>query len=363
MRNQIGVFVIPKFRLDSASGGAENICRLVVIGLSRKYDIIVFHGESDINENLGIIKKHTEHITSINAFHLSENIRQRGEIAPAFCDVAYNMITKCDLLLSFERVVSNVDVNQVCVLGGISYQHCLDIAKSIIWNKMIVPSDFIRKKCLELSRRENDIKVISNGIITDVFYSISSERTYTALLPYRPDWGKGYLESIDFISLVNQLKEFGNYHILATKQRDNDFANISFYEDLDRYAGEKNVDLRYVDWQNEENINALYNKCDFVLALGRLEEGFGLTTIEAISAGRYVISRRIGATATLLPPNSGIIFTESVLDKSAVRKIMTDYLNGRKNGEVNRGITYIQTHYNLELMQSSYNEFISAFIN
>lgn len=99
------------------------------------------------------------------------------------------------------------------------------------------------------------------------------------------------------------------------------------------------------------------------MALGRLEEGFGLTTIEAISAGRYVISRRIGATATLLPPNSGIIFTESVLDKSAVRKIMTDYLNGRKNGEVNRGITYIQTHYNLELMQSSYNEFISAFIN
>ena len=135
MRTKIGVFIIPRFHFDSAVGGAENICRLVVQGLAEKYDIVVFHGELNLNAQLGVIQNHTEHIQSMNAFYLDEYSRQNGEISPTFCHQVEGIINECKVLLSFERVIIDLNIDQICILGGISYKHCVDIAQSNIWTQ------------------------------------------------------------------------------------------------------------------------------------------------------------------------------------------------------------------------------------
>lgn len=363
MRSKIGVFVIPKFQIDSAAGGAENICRLVVLSLEKKYDVVVLHGEANLNDRIGVIKNHTEYIQSINAFYLDDYTRHNGEIAPNFCTEAEKIISECKILLSFERVIVNLNINQICILGGISYKHCVDIAKSNIWNKLIVPSMFLKDKCRELSNRCEDIHVISNGIQCDCFFPTVSEEQFTTLLPYRADWGKGYRESIDFIAMLNGLGNWGEYRLIVTRQENNDFAEVDFYESLNHYAMKKNVIIEYLPWQNEDGMNSLYNKCDFVLSLGCLEEGFGLTTIEAIAAGRYIISRRKGATVSILPENSGIIFANENMSVSEVSRIMEEYSKALEQNEVMNGINYINNNYDISAMQKRYDEYVSRILS
>lgn len=358
MRNKIGVFIILRFVMNSASGGAENICRMVTIGLAKTFDIVVFHSEPNRNAKLGKIQQQSKHIQSVNAFYLDDWSRERGEISPKFCDCAKKMMAECEILLSFERVLTNVMIDQLCILGGISYQHCEDIAKSNIWKQLIVPSEFIREKCMVLSNRKGNIKVISNGIVCDNFFSSSLVRKYAALLPYRPDSGKGFYDSIDFIAMVNKLEEWGEYHIIVTRQDENDFTYEDFYEKLDNYALQKSVRLEYVTWQAEGGMNNIYNKCDFVLALGYLEEGFGLTTIESILAGRYVISKRKGATIQILPNKSGILFADEHIKLNSVITIMSEYEKAYLLNEVDRGIAYIKEHYDVGIMQKKYEEFV-----
>lgn len=362
MRTKIGVFIIPKFQIDLAVGGAENICRLVTIGLSNNFNIIVFHGESDYNIELGIVKKHLDHIESVNAFYLDSYSKENGEISPDFCKEAMTMLGECRLLISFERVIKNLSIDQICVLGGISYKHCIDIAKSKIWRKLIVPSEFLKEKVIELSNREGSVQVISNGISCDNYFPAVLRKQYAALLPYRPDWGKGYRESIDFISLLNRELKDGKYRLIVTRQEKNDFNDTEFYEILDHYALEKNVKIEYVSWQNENGMNSLYNRCDFVLALGILEEGFGLTTIEAIASGRYVISRRKGATVSILPKDFGIIFIDEEINECEVKRAMEQYYISVAEKEVDHGIKYIKNNYDIRVMQKKYEEFISGFI-
>lgn len=362
MRTKIGVFIIPKFQIDLAVGGAENICRLVTIGLSNSYNITVFHGENDCNAELGIVKKHSDHIESVNAFYLDTYSKENGEISPDFCKEARTMLGECRLLVSFERVIKDISIDQICVLGGISYKHCIDIAKSKIWKKLIVPSVFLKEKVMRLSNRVESVIVISNGILCDNYSSIVFEKQYAALLPYRPDWGKGYRESIDFISLLNKELKDQKYRLIVTRQDKNDFNDTEFYKILDNYAMENNVNIEYVSWQSESGMNSLYNRCDFVLALGILEEGFGLTTIETIASGRYVISKRKGATVSILPKDSGIIFIDEEINEFEVKRVMEQYYISVAEKKVDYGINYIRNNYDISVMQKKYEEFISSFI-
>ena len=102
-------------------------------------------------------------------------------------------------------------------------------------------------------------------------------------------------------------------------------------------------------------MNNIYNMCDFILSLGYLEEGFGLTTVECIMAGRYVISYPIGATISLLPKNSGIIFAGK--DENFL-SVFKNYENAYENKEVNKGIKYIKNHYTEKIMLKKYLNFI-----
>lgn len=350
MKKTIVLFIIPKFHLDYAEGGAENICRLVAIELSKKYKIIILHSEQNADKKLGEITEHTKKIKSMNAFYLDEWTKNRGVVSPKFCKKAIEILAQCDLLLSFERVLK-LDIqnlNQFCVLGGISYQHCIDVASSNLWQKLIVPSNFIKNKCQELNPQKN-IEVIYNGINCKLFKSINKNKTYTALLPFRPDKGKGFKNAVDFISDIK--KENQNYSLLITKQTNNSFSDVNFYKELEKYAIQKGVEFKYIPWQKGTNMNKVYNMCDFVLSLGSLEEGFGLTTVECIKAGKYVIAKPLGATTEILPKDNGIIFAYENLSNI---EIFNNYKISYDNKSVIKGMKYIRKNYDIKKMQKKY---------
>lgn len=348
---KLGVFIVPEYHPDTANGGAENICRLVTLSLCNYFDIIVFHSERSKEAHLGIIKKHNNKLQSINAFYLDEWTRNRGEVTPVFCDTANSMMQGCDIIISFERTLANVKQPQITVLGGISYQHCEDIAKSKKWNRLIVPSIFIKNKCCELGADANSIVVIPNGIKCENFFKTNNNVTNNVLLPFRPDYGKGFFESIDFVSEINQNKNYGIYKLLIPKLVSSDFSDVSFYEKIDLYATEKNVVIQYIPWGTEKTMNSIYNMSDFILSIGTLEEGFGLITIETILSGRYIVTRKLGATPELMPNNWGIIFIED----NSVDEIMEKITHRKSNNEeLVLGKKYIHSHYTVENMCSNF---------
>lgn len=362
MRKQIGIFVVPKFKIDSANGGAENMCRLIALGLTDYADVVIFHSENDIELNLGIINIHNSHIISTNAFYLDDWICDRGEVSPDFCSIALELLEKCSLLISFERVLANVNIPQICVLGGISYIHCEDVAMSSKWKKLIVPSGFIKNKCSSLGADVKRIEVISNGINCYNFYSYSQKKNHTALLPFRPDIGKGFFDSIDFISKINKLGKWGKYHIIITRQDNNDFSDMDFYDKVDAYALNKEVHIEYVAWGNENTMNSIYNICDFILSLGYLEEGFGLTTIESILAGRYVIAKRLGATQEILPDGYGVLFVDNVVDDAIVECVMSKMNEENLKKSLLLGDEFIRKNYDVKIMQKKYCDLIFEMV-
>ena len=358
MKLRIGIMVLPRFDMNNAIGGAENICRIVSIGLSEIADVIVFHAEDNPQNKLGTVSRHTEKLSSINAFYIDDWSKNRGEISPAFCTNAWKKLLRCDLLISFERVLKQSPIPQMVVLGGISYTHCVDIAISSDFDKLIVPSSFIKEKCVAFGADVNKIHVVPNGIDCKRFHRFQKGKTFKALLPFRPDEGKGFIESIDFIQKINSYGRWGKYKILITRQFDNIFSKENFYNKIEDYALKKGVTIEYISWSNQDSMNYIYNQCDFVLSLGNLEEGFGLTTIESILSGHPVLSKRIGATKDIMPPNTGIVFYDKELnEENIIQKLMNT-----TDDEIAKGCSYIKENYTIEKMQANYLKLVKNFL-
>ena len=363
MKNRISVFIVPPFSILSADGGAENICRFICLALSKKYEVIVLHSEIDKNKPIGILKQLSDNLYSCSAFYLDECTRECGEVYPIFCRVAENAIYKSRLLISFERCVQGIKIPQIVVLGGISYNHCKDVARSCIWDRLVVPSNFIKNQCAKYRSETDRITVIYNGVDCKCFFRINKKYSHKALIPFRPDRGKGFFESIDFISFVNTIGKWGQYSILVTRLDNGCFSDSHFYDEIDKYSREKNVIIEYVSWSQTHEMNNIYNKSDFILALGYLEEGFGLTTIESILSGRAVITRKIGATSEVLPSNFGVIYLDSSLSYEIVTKIMETVFASDMERKLLAGANYIREKYDIHRMEKEFVTLVEEYID
>lgn len=362
MSDLIGILQVPPFGMEHVAGGAETICLSVVKALAKDYKVIVLYGEPNISRELGITKEIQKNISYINAFYISEEIKENGVLDIDFCDkVKINILPAICLLISFERCIVNALCRQICVLGGISYKHCEDIAKSSIWDFLIVPSLFVQRRCNTINPTKfHNIVMIPNGIDIYRFHSTESHFvSKTALLPFRPDWGKGYYASIDFISAVNKSDKYSDFRIVVTKQNENVFSDDSFYNQLSEYASRMKVDLQYVAWQELYNMNELYNTACMVLALGSLEEGFGLTTIEALLSGVPVVSRKIGATPELIGALQGILYYD---DKEMSPEAIMDQVLSITKSSLSITAKYIRKKYNIETMQDTYCDFVRSLL-
>lgn len=362
LKERISVFVIPPFNCSSADGGAENICRLICLSLSTRWEVIVFHSEPRRNVPLGTVRQLQENLYSCNAFYLDAWTRERGEVSPAFCESASKLICESKLLISFERCIMGISIPQITVLGGISYLHCRDVAKSKAWERLIVPSQFIKAQCCQLRKEADGITVIYNGIHCDAFFPIRRELMFRVLLPFRPDRGKGFWEAVDFVSTVNAIGAWGQYGILITRLENASFADADFYQDIEHYAKEKRVAIEYFPWCQTVAMNGIYNRADFVLALGTVEEGFGLTTIESVLAGRPVITRKLGATPEILPSGFGTVFTEPAITYETVASCMKEVTSERMKDCLSAGGEYIRANYDAGRMCAAYSDLVCAYM-
>lgn len=355
MKYRIGFLTVPLFSMEKSCGGAEAICLSIVKAFSANMECFVFCGEPDISKNLQA-KKIANNITRITSFYIEDNIKNNGVIPSISVMQKYDL----NLLISFERCVADIDLAQICVLGGISYKHCIDLASCSYWDRLIVPSKFVQVKCIDLNpNKAHNIEVIPNGIDTEQFYPTKNfKESNSILLPFRPDWGKGYRESIEFVSKLNNCSS-KTFYLSVTKQDENVFSDIRFYESLSQIAFSMNVKIKYIPWVTTKNMNKLYNNSCFVLSIGTLEEGFGLTTIESLLAGTPVLARKIGATPHLIGENSGIVYYDENVSVSELVKAIFSFTFE----ELQLTQEYIKKRYSINKMIGSYTKVIKEFLN
>lgn len=95
-------------------------------------------------------------------------------------------------------------------------------------------------------------------------------------------------------------------------------------------------------------LRAFYSLCD-VFVLPSLQEGFGLTLLEAMSYGKPVIATRVGGTVEFLKQGkTGYLVEVGELETLAasIFNILADKENAKKFGSYNQ--TYVQEHFSWE---------------
>jgi glycosyltransferase involved in cell wall biosynthesis len=368
-RETICILQVPPFDPINPVGGAEAIAVDLATSLSSIYEVIVLHGYNEIISGESYIHEFSNHLFSMNAFKITDEICHEGEIDPVLSIEALTFLRKCKALLSFERVLKNRLAELVIAsLGGIGYPHCKQVAESASWDCLVVPSQFVYQWVTSLKcSRIDQVRMIPNGISFKKFaHNAPTTREYfaskqlTLLIPCRPDWEKGFNEGINFAKILKD----GGFSVILKCLKQNSFLDIgSFYEDIEHLALDAGVQLVTQPWVSRNNIQALYANTDLTLCLGNIPEGFGLTVIESIASGTPVIARRHGAVTDILPPEHGLIYIEDFSSFQFQSKEFQTILEKCLVDCYERGISYVKNKYSLEKMLKDYIDVIDKALD
>ncbi|MFM7363349.1 MAG: glycosyltransferase family 4 protein [Cuspidothrix sp.] len=358
-RETICILQVPPFDPINPIGGAEAIAADLAISLSSIYEVFVLYGHNEIISGECHIYKFNDHLFSMKAFTLTDEICYEGEIDPVLSIEALTLLRKCKALLSFERVLKNRLAKLVIAnLGGIGYPHCKQVAESKSWDYLVVPSQFVYQWITSLNcSKIEQVRIIRNGINFKKFahtYPGKQDialKQLTMLLPCRPDWEKGFREGIN---LAKALKDDG-FSVILKCLKQNYFLDIgSFYEDIEHLASDAGVQLIINPWVSRDNIRDLYANTDLTLCLGKIPEGFGLTVIESIMSGTPVLARQHGAVADILPPEHGLIYIEELRLLNVESNKFQTILEQCRVDCYERGIPYIKNKYSFQGMLKAY---------
>jgi len=173
------------------------------------------------------------------------------------------------------------------------------------WNPVIIsPSKWLADKLQESYLKNFQIKVISNGIDSDIFkpkskkivrekYGISDNKKvilYVAAdLKDRKKGVKYFLESLKFINTKDCM-----VLTLGKEIKDNRLLNVE-------------VETKQIGYVNNENeISDIYNLAD-IYCTSSLDEVFGLTVTEAMACGVPVVGFRVGGIPEQVTDDCGIM--------------------------------------------------------
>jgi glycosyltransferase involved in cell wall biosynthesis len=340
-------------------GGAEKIALEVAKGFSDSSNVIILHGVDNSSE-LDKFRCYGSNMFSLGAFLYDDNVRFCGEIDPEITNQTHILLNKCVALFSFERVMkTKIAPLNIAVLGGTGYPHCEEVVRSSKWDRLIVPSKYVYSWC----SRFNDVNVeniciIPNGINTTQLIDdskMNNDYSNSILVPSRPDPKKGFVETIDLISSLNN--SGGEYSVTILKQI-SFINNTKFYSELENYANKKKVNVLFKDWVPQSKIGSLFLASKLSTFLGSVPEGFGLSVIESIFFGTPVLAIRHGAVADLLPQKHGIIFFDEIDTKNLTCDAFEKMIDDARNDCIYRGKKFIKQNYNLTKMSSSYHKII-----
>lgn len=357
----IAILMVPEFRMNRPLGGAEAIAEKVIIALSIKFSVLVFHGYSHPSTKEKIFRRHMHNVISYPSFQITEDIQHHGVIPIESFDAhARNLLLSSLAIIQFERIlnIENI-IPRILVLGGTCYNHsheCMKLSK--YWNKLIVPSSYVKKFAASVfDAPVEKIDIIYNGIDCDNF---SPKKTkdigndcIQILIPARPDCGKGFYEAIEF---ARTCQSMGIKTTVTYFEQRSFIALDSFYSDIDKTTCD--ITKKVIPWIPRKHMVDYYQQSDLTLCLGTLPEGFGLAACESLACGTPVIARKIGFLEKLVPNGYGMMWVDNEQPEIIVR----NYLSNREviaNNCYKRGIAYVNAHYNETQMIEKYMNVIS----
>lgn len=345
-------FQTTKFSYDRPSGGAEVIACEIIKKLSEKFCVVVLIPQGGAE---AVCMKHAKNVFSLPAYPLTPHIAEHGSVAPVFNSLAQEILSRSFLMISLERVIANLDIRQVAVLGGIYYPHCKEVIANDYYSNIIVPSDFMRDCCIKHGLSREKIKVIYNGIDVALYPYDKKGISKEFLLPARSGWEKGYKEAIVLVRDLSQRYEQG-YTLSVCVSRDSEFGR-----EISTLSEKYGVTVNFFGWQSRTAMPKRYSTALCTLSLGEAPEGFGLTMAESLSCGTPVLSRKLGFAKDLVPENHGLLYIES-FDTSTGDgcKQMMDKI--AEKDSVMRGSTFVKTNYKLDKMTDAYFLFLTDII-
>ncbi len=358
---------VPYFSIHNSEGGAEAIALTLAIELSKIFTIFIIHGGDERDINNSAFLQEIERVHVIRGIQLQPADRISGILNfDQFTDVAKSVISSSRLVVVFERALSSIPegISFISVLGGVAYQHCLDVIKCSTWRKLVVPSDFVKSYASENlsdSTRKKDVVVISNGIDLELFESLNivvkretKRSILRLLLPARPDWQKGYPEALEF---CKKLKEWEIGFVLIITELKNEFTPFRFYENFIDQAHKSNIDVIVEKWLPRKAMPKIYQSSDLTLSIGAIPEGFGLVAIESIYCGTPVVAKAAGASLTLLPTGCGLTFLHTITCRERLQSILNDATTN-----CNEGKRFITENYSSKLMVEKFTQLILQLI-
>jgi glycosyltransferase involved in cell wall biosynthesis len=359
---RVGILLVPDFTPHRPLGGAEAIADCLARRLSEHCEVVVFHGHPPDEPASPEPRRHGPTLEAVAAFPRTGPVCYGGTLGLALAPAVARRLADCHVLLSFERVLagSPAPVNYA-VLGGICYPHCVEVVRSGLWDRLIVPSRFIQEAAIRHGADSGRVAVVPKGVDVRRFSPRPVEGAHTdclvALVPSRPDWGKGLERALALARLRSRHLRPVAVHCFRQRSFS---ASPGFYDELCSRA--EGVELVLRDWVDRREMAQVYRSADLTLCLGDLPEGFGLTAVESVACGTPVLARPVGFLRDVLPQQHGLFFDEGEQVTAGLADGLDEMARAGREDCRARGHPYVAAHYSEGSMVSAYRALIARAV-
>jgi glycosyltransferase involved in cell wall biosynthesis len=233
------------------------------------------------------------------------------------------------------------------------------------WDLLLVPSEYCERRIvswlptLDALHKPPAIKVVSP--VLDPLLLTSGEPAvlrrwlghtrddlrYVAF-PHRPEPDKGHEEALRILAELVRIDS--RYHLLIPEPPLSRHFDVgterNYITDLRLRASSSGLEkhVTFHRWVPRELRHHYYAGTECCLFLSKLPETFGLSLIEAIACGAFVVSRGSGALGETVPAGMGHL----ILPEAPPCTIARVIAKGLPIAEVNRGRAFVRERYSAE---------------
>lgn len=307
-----------------------------------------------------------QHAETISPEDVSHNLREIRRAADSV-----------DAVWSLDRPFPvAVDQPVVLSLSAVCYENELSALFGLAWDHLVVPSDYVMRLVDDwLSRESERLGRRGRQSIPPPLDPVFLRRAETArlrsklglhagrrylLFPHRPEPAKGH--ELALRTLSELLRHDDRFHLLIPRPplaRWLDVAAEAGYADrIEEEAARLGLSdhVTFHDWIEYSDLPAYFSLGECSLFLSRHPESFGLSLVQSIGCGTFVVSSGTGALTGTVPPGWGHVVV-SGLDPGAVARAV---LAGCPEGDLRRGQAWIAETYNPKRIIDAYLDCFQA---
>lgn len=224
--------------------------------------------------------------------------------------------------------------------GGITAQKAKEILKTV--TKFIVPSNFLRKKIVQLSPKfKYKVKVAYNGVISDNLKTISENDKSKLKRKYKienNDIVFTYIGTLSaekgvdqFLYAMKSLKKYPQIKgLVVGTNTEHSKKSIDFLKKINRISEKISEKVKFIGYVDNKKINRIYSISDCIVVPTQIEEIFGVVALEAITMGIPVVASISGGLQEVLNSNCAIYVKKDDNFVNHLSKAMLKIANNTK---------------------------------